>query len=120
MDQAILRALAAEVQSRKCPGCGNSLRQADISAHFAGTDKVQLHFRCRFCVFEGGGEIELTPEIYREAAETTIPEQHEHESLDPISADEVLQVHELLQGWRHGLQELVGLRQAEPPPALPS
>src|SRR5205823_4337514 len=83
MDQAILRALAAEVQSRKCPGCGNSLRHADISAHFAGKDKVQLHFRCRFCVFEGGGEIELTAEIYKEAAEMPLPEERDHVRIDP-------------------------------------
>jgi hypothetical protein len=113
MDQAILRALAAEVQSRKCPGCGNSLRQADISAHFAGKDKVQLHFKCRFCVFEGGGEIELTPEIYKEAAETVVPEGREHEFLDPISADEILTVHEMLAAWRSGLQELIAARQPE-------
>jgi hypothetical protein len=113
MDQAILRALAAEVQSRKCPGCGNSLRQADISAHFAGKDKVQLHFKCRFCVFEGGGEIELTPEIYKEAAEAVVPESREHELLDPISADEILTVHEMLAGWRSGFQELIAARQPE-------
>jgi hypothetical protein len=115
MDQAILRALAAEVQSRKCPGCGNSLRQADISAHFAGKDKVQLHFKCRYCVFQGGGEIELTPEIYKEAAESVPPEGREHELLDPISADEILAVHEMLADWRMGLQELLQSRQPEPP-----
>ena len=119
MDQAILRALAAEVQSRKCPGCGNSLRQADISAHFAGKDKVQLHFRCRFCVFEGGGEIELTAEIYKEATENPVPERDERPALDPITADEVLSVHELLSSWRLGLQELIASPQTEPP-ALPS
>jgi hypothetical protein len=115
MDQAILRALAAEVQSRKCPGCGNSLRQADISAHFAGKDKVKLHFKCRFCVFEGGGEIELTPEIYKEAANTVVPEEHEREFLDPITADEILTVHETLVSWRLGLHDLIKSRQAEPP-----
>ena len=115
MDQAILRALAAEVQSRKCPGCGNSLRHADISAHFAGKDKVQLHFRCRFCVFQGGGEIELTPEIYKEAAQIPVPEERDHEFRDPITADEVLAVHEQLASWRYGLLELVASRQPEPP-----
>lgn len=100
MDQVILRVLASEVQRRKCPGCSNSLRQADISAHFSGPDKVQLHFRCRFCVFEGGGEIELTPEIYEEAARSARQEEKAVIMAEPISADELLHVHELLDGWQ--------------------
>ncbi len=107
MDQVILRVLAAEVQRRKCPGCGNSLRQADISAHFSGADKVQLHFRCRFCVFEGGGEIELTPEIYEEAARTAHSEEREGVVTEPISADEILHVHEVLGHWNRGLVDLL-------------
>ena len=107
MDQVILRVLAAEVQRRKCPGCSNSLRQADISAHFSGVDKVQLHFRCRFCVFEGGGEIELTPEIYDEASRTARSEEQETMLTEPISADEILNVHEVLSGWNAGFADLL-------------
>jgi hypothetical protein len=113
VDQVILRVLAAEVQRRKCPGCSNSLRQADISAHFSGTDKVQLHFRCKFCVFEGGGEIELTAEIYDEAARTARLEERESLLSEPISADEILHVHELLSGWNSGLAQLL-----EPQPGI--
>jgi hypothetical protein len=86
VDQVILRVLAAEVQRRRCPGCNKPLRQADISAHFSGVDKVQLHFRCRFCVFEGGGEIELTPEIYEEAARNGPAEAGADLASEPISA----------------------------------
>jgi len=107
MDQVILRVLAAEVQRRKCPGCSNSLRQADISAHFSCAGKVQLHFRCRFCVFEGGGEIELTPEIYDEASKTARQEEQEISLAEPITADEVLSVHEMLAAWTSGLADLV-------------
>ncbi len=99
MDQVILRVLASEVQRRKCPGCSNSLRQADISAHFSSTDQVQLHFRCRFCVFEGGGQIELTPEIYEEAARSARQEERAELLAEPITADELLHVHELLDDW---------------------
>jgi hypothetical protein len=106
VDQVILRVLAAEVQRRRCPGCNKPLRQADISAHFSGVDKVQLHFRCRFCVFEGGGEIELTPEIYEEAARNAPSEVAEDGVAEPISADEMLQVHELLAGWTGGVGDL--------------
>ncbi len=107
MDQVILRVLAAEVQRRKCPGCSRSLRQADISAHFSGADRVQLHFRCRYCVFEGGGEIELTPEIYEEAARKARAEKRRQYREEPISADELLQVHELLVEWRGGFYDLL-------------
>jgi hypothetical protein len=107
VDQAILRVLAAEVQRRKCPGCGNPLRQADISAHFSGPDKVQLHFRCRFCVFEGGGEFELTPEIYEEASRTARQQRRREIVSEPISADEILLVHERLAGWESGFSELL-------------
>ena len=112
MDQVILRVLAAEVQRRRCPGCNKPLRQADISAHFSSADKVQLHFRCRYCVFEGGGEIELTPEIYEEAARTARRDQRSVHLAEPISADEMLHVHELLDDWRGGFQDL--LTSAEP------
>jgi hypothetical protein len=114
VDQVILRVLAAEVQRRKCPGCSNSLRQADISAHFAGSDKVQLHFRCRYCVFEGGGEIELTPEIYEEAARTAKRDHRGGHLAEPISADEMLHVHELLDDWRGDFRDL--FTSAEPQP----
>ena len=115
MDQAILRALAAEVQFSRVRLSACSLRQAAISAQYVSQDKVQLHFRCRYCVFEGGGEIELTAEIYKEAAEMPPPEERDHDFRDPITADEVLAVHEQLSAWRHGLLELVASRQAEPP-----
>lgn len=114
VDQVILRVLASEVQRRKCPGCSNSLRQADISAHFSGADKVQLHFRCRFCVFEGGGEIELTPEIYDEASRSARSDERETLISEPISADEILHVHELLSDWKSGLSGLLGPRQGIP------
>lgn len=114
MDQVILRVLAAEVQRRKCPGCSNSLRQADISAHLSGKDKVQLHFRCRFCVFEGGGEIELTAEIYDEASRTAWQEERENLLSEPISADEILHVHELLSVWSSGSSALLEPRQGIP------
>lgn len=115
VDQVILRVLAAEVQRRKCPGCTNSLRQADISAHFAGPDKVQLHFRCRFCVFEGGGEIELTPAIYEEAARSAPSEEREGPVAEPISADEILVVHEVLGSWNRGLVELLARQEPTHP-----
>jgi hypothetical protein len=115
MDQTVLRVLAQEVQRRKCPNCGNPLRSASISTAFLAADRVGLHFRCAHCVFEGGGEIELTAEIYKEAAENPVPEQHERPTLDPITADEVLSVHELLSSWRLGLQELIASPQPEPP-----
>jgi hypothetical protein len=115
VDQVILRVLAAEVQRRRCPGCNKPLRQADISAHFSGVDKVQLHFRCRFCVFEGGGEIELTPEIYEEAARNGPAEAGADLASEPISADEMLQVHELLRSWSGGFADLLA-PQAETTP----
>ena len=114
VDQVILRVLATEVQRRKCPGCSNSLRQADISAHFSGTDKVQLHFRCRFCVFEGGGEIELTAEIYEEAARSAREEEMVELLAEPITADELLHVHELLDGWTGDVAHLLASAEAQP------
>ena len=114
VDQVILRVLASEVQRRKCPGCSNSLRQADISAHFSGADKVQLHFRCRFCVFEGGGEIELTAEIYEEAALSAREEEMTELLAEPITADELLFVHELLNGWTGDVARLLASAEAQP------
>jgi hypothetical protein len=114
VDQVILRVLASEVQRRKCPGCGNSLRQADISAHFSGADKVQLHFRCRFCIFEGGGEIELTAEIYEEAARSARHDEREEVLTEPITADELLFVHELLDGWSGTITHLLAGAEVQP------
>ena len=107
MDQVVLRVLSSEVQRRKCPGCGNSLRQAAISAEYSGSDKVQLHFRCRYCVFEGGGEIELTPELYREAARTAAVEDRVSWLADPISVDELIEVHALLEAWNGNVSNLL-------------
>jgi hypothetical protein len=112
MDQVILKVLAAEVQRRRCPGCGVSLRQAEVDAGFSGHDKVQLHFRCRNCIFEGGGEIELTPEIYREAALSEGSHATRHpvtvgRAASPIEADEVLAVHEIMRGWTSDLRSLL-------------
>ena len=115
MEQVVLRVLRAEVRRRKCPGCGNSLRRADIEASFRNDNSIQLHFRCRFCSFEGGGEFELTPEMSREAAEIATADGEEAvfselaaaPDLDPITADDLISVHEILAGWSGGFSQLL-------------
>lgn len=115
MEQVVLRVLRAEVRRRKCPGCGNSLRRADIEASFRNDSSIQLHFRCRFCSFEGGGEFELTPEMSREAAEiatadgeeTLLPELAAGPGIDPITGDDLISVHEILSGWSGDFSQLL-------------
>ncbi|GAC1654199.1 MAG: hypothetical protein NVS9B1_04990 [Candidatus Dormibacteraceae bacterium] len=106
MEQVVLRVLRSEVRRRKCPGCGNSLRRADIEASFRNDKSIQLHFRCRFCSFEGGGEFELTPEMCQEAAEIATGDEEPVLSealtvppVDPINGDDLITVHEVLAGW---------------------
>jgi hypothetical protein len=114
MEQVVIRVLRAEVRRRKCPGCGNSLRRADIEAGFRGDNSIQLHFRCRFCSFEGGGEFELTPEMCREAAqiatsedEPLVPELAGVVESNPITGDDLITVHQALHGWQGDLMELL-------------
>jgi hypothetical protein len=115
MEQVVLRVLRAEVRRRKCPGCGNSLRRADIEASFRNDNNIQLHFRCRFCSFEGGGQFELTPEMCREAAqiatsegeELLLPEHVQVADLDPITGDDLIAVHEILDGWSGDFGQLL-------------
>lgn len=116
MEQVVLRVLRAEVRRRKCPGCGNSLRRADIEASFRSDSSIQLHFRCRFCSFEGGGEFELTPEMCREAEQIATADGGEPvlagavaavEVRDPITGDELIAVHQILAGWSGGFSELL-------------
>ena len=114
MEQVVLRVLRAEVRRRKCPGCGNSLRRADIEASFRNDNSIQLHFRCRFCSFEGGGEFELTPEMSREAAEIAtsdgeealFPELAAATGFDPITGDDLIAVHEILNSWSGDFSQL--------------
>ncbi len=115
MEQVVLRVLRAEVRRRKCPGCRNSLRRADIEASFRNDRSIQLHFRCRFCSFEGGGQFELTPEMCREAAqlataegeELLLPQPVTVADLDPITGDDLISVHEILNGWSGDLGKLL-------------
>ena len=115
MEQVVLRVLRAEVRRRKCPGCGNSLRRADIEASFRNDNSIQLHFRCRFCSFEGGGEFELTPEMCREAeqlatadgGEPVIAELAPAPGLDPITGDELIAVHQILNDWSGDFSQLL-------------
>jgi hypothetical protein len=115
MEQVVLRVLRAEVRRRKCPGCGNSLRRADIEASFRDENNIQLHFRCRFCSFEGGGEFELTPEMCREAAQIATAEDEEpvlveanaRPELGPITGDEMIELHRLLAGWSGDVKQLL-------------
>lgn len=114
MEQVVLRVLRSEVRRRKCPGCANSLRRADIEANFRNDNSIQLHFRCRFCSFEGGGEFELTAEMCKEAAqiataesdETVLPEPVARIDLDPITGDDLITVHQVLAGWQGDFSEL--------------
>ena len=98
MDPAILKVLSAEVRRRPCPGCGLSLRGADVAADFRGGDQITIRFRCGVCVFEGGGEIALTEEMYAEARRSPALDRLEP-GLGPITADEMLTLHEFLQAW---------------------
>ena len=115
MEQVVLRVLRAEVRRRKCPGCGNSLRRADIEASFRNDSNIQLHFRCRFCSFEGGGQFELTPEMCQEAAqiataegeEILLPEPVTVPEFDPITGDDLIAVHEILNGWSGDFGQLL-------------
>lgn len=115
MEQVVLRVLRAEVRRRKCPGCTNSLRRADIEANFRNDSSIQLHFRCRFCSFEGGGEFELTPEMCQEAAqiatadgdESILPEAVEAAVIDPITADDLITVHQVLSEWSGDFSQLL-------------
>jgi hypothetical protein len=115
MEQVVLRVLRAEVRRRKCPGCGNSLRRADIEASFRNDKSIQLHFRCRFCSFEGGGQFELTPEMSREAAqiataegeELLLPEPVSVPELDAITGDDLISVHEILNRWSGDVRQLL-------------
>ena len=115
MEQVVLRVLRAEVRRRKCPGCTNSLRRADIEASFRTDKSIQLHFRCRFCSFEGGGQFELTAEMCKEAAEIAtsegeellLPEPVSVPEFDPITGDDLIAVHELLNGWSGGFSQLL-------------
>jgi hypothetical protein len=115
MEQVVLRVLRAEVRRRKCPGCGNSLRRADIEASFRNDNNIQLHFRCGFCSFEGGGQFELTPEMCREASqiatsdgeELLLPEPLTVSDLDPITGDDLIAVHEFLNSWSGNLGQLL-------------
>jgi len=114
MEQVVLRVLRAEVRRRKCPGCGNSLRRADVEAGFRGDSSIQLHFRCRFCSFEGGGEFELTPEMCKEAAqiavaedEPLVPELAGLVDSDPITGDELITLHQVLHNWQGNVLELL-------------
>ena len=115
MEQVVLRVLRAEVRRRKCPGCGNSLRRADIDASFRDESNIQLHFRCRFCSFEGGGEFELTPEMCREAAQIATSEDEEpvvveasaNAALGPITGDEMIELHRLLKDWSGDIHQLL-------------
>jgi hypothetical protein len=115
MEQVVLRVLRAEVRRRKCPGCGNSLRRADIEASFRNDNSIQLHFRCRFCSFEGGGEFELTPEMSREAeqiatadgGEPALPEPVLADVIDPITSDDLIAVHQILSEWSGGFNQLL-------------
>jgi hypothetical protein len=115
MEQVVLRVLRAEVRRRKCPGCGNSLRRADIEASFRNDKSIQLHFRCGFCSFEGGGQFELTPEMCQEAAqiatadgeELLLPEPVTVPDLDPITGDDLISVHEILNRWSGDVGQLL-------------
>ncbi|MDQ6691636.1 MAG: hypothetical protein M3Z13_02605 [Candidatus Dormibacteraeota bacterium] len=114
MEQVVLRVLRSEVRRRKCPGCANSLRRADIEANFRNDNNIQLHFRCRFCSFEGGGEFELTAEMCREAAQIATAEGDDSQvaeavampDLDPITGDDLITVHQVLAGWRGDFSQL--------------
>ena len=107
MDSSLLRVLSEEVRSRRCPGCGGSLRAASVSAEFTLGDIVAIRFSCGLCVFEGGGEIEMTGEMRAEANRSRVLDRPADPAADPVSADEVLAVHEALGAWGGGLTSLI-------------
>jgi hypothetical protein len=89
-----------------CPVCGRSLKGCDVQVLSHEEERFQLQVTCAQCqvtfvvvlAIAGGGVEDVAPTESAEAAEP---------AAEPISVDEILDLHVFLKGYQGTLKELI-------------
>lgn len=101
VEQMIVHLLEKELRRRSRPLCGHTLEhaQARISIPPEDPGQVAVWFHCNWCHQEYLRTTPITPEIEYEARSVLRKQQ-------PISLDEMIDVHDILAGWDRPLKDL--------------
>jgi len=115
----LLELLRSQAKRYRCAACGKSMADCDINILAQQGNRALVRVTCTSCsdenllqiVFQGEGvteeDGETAPAAQPRRRRPTIDEGRP-EGAEPISADELLDLHNMLDGFDGGFRELIG------------
>lgn len=104
----VFKHLRDGVRKRECPSCQRSFDAAvvNVQREPERPDLIRVTCVCTTagCSYKKVATVELTDELVNEAKARHKPQRRR---VEPIDADEVIAVHEFMQGWEGPLSDLI-------------
>ena len=111
----LLELLRSQAKRYRCAACGENMAECGINVLAQQGNRALVRVTCSFCndenllqiIFQTDGEFaDAAQEMRPSVLDAGMPEK-----VDPISGDELLDLHNFLNSYSSGFKELVG---AEP------
>jgi len=105
--------LRSQAKRYKCAACGENMAECGINVLAQQGNRALVRVTCKFCndenllqiIFQTEGE--MGDEASREEARNALLDAGRPEIDEPISNDELLDVHQFLSGFNAGFKDLV-------------
>jgi len=110
----LLKLLRSQASRYRCPECGHSMADCGIEILEQQGNHAKVRITCSSCHDENMLQIVLQGEAAAALARPRRPplfdEPRPNLAAEPIAADEVLEVHSVLEGWDGDVSSLLGER----------
>jgi hypothetical protein len=108
--------LRSQAKRYKCAACGENMAECGINVLAQQGNRALVRVTCKFCndenllqiIFQTEGD--LTDDADKEVARNALLDAGRPEIEEPISNDELLDVHQFLNDFNAGFKELVNPR----------
>lgn len=97
----ISQLIADEICRRDCPMCRFPLNEAIVQIEWASHSTCAVHYECQTCGGVHGSMIAITSVMEDQALE------YHRQTQQPITDDELIDLHQALQGWNGRMEALI-------------
>ena len=105
--------LRSQAKRYKCAACGENMADCGINVLAQQGNRALVRVTCTFCndenllqiIFQTDGD--FSDEADKEVARNALLDAGRPDIPDPISHDELLDVHQILEGFNAGFKELI-------------